>query len=237
MAYLTLTFFLPKISEKFTEKIPTFGEGGQAGCFASFPYSELSTEQHIIARHSFSFNQEKNKLHRPLARHQIRRLVLHDFSRLFMHFLFKLHFRAVAGEWMGKLWSTDVASIAHVHYLLRWTTFSWNFQDSCTTANWMSLALRIGPKNVAVALQNAKCIVPSSSSSPKADDFVEGCKLLEKAGGSHCGGNFLTLWVAAEHIQVIWAKIHNTYVQKLAIDWGICIHTHCKLLYTYDSIK
>ena len=154
-----------------------------------------------------------------------------------MHFLFKLHFRAVAGEWMGKLWSTVVASTAHVHYLLRWTTFSWNFQDSCTTANWMSLALRIGPKNVAVALQNAKCIVPSSSSSPKADDFVEGCKLLEKAGGSHCGGNFLTLWVAAEHIQVIWAKIHNTYVQKLAIDWGICIHTHCKLLYTYDSIK
>ena len=34
MAYLTL--FLPKISEKFTEKIPTFGEGGQAG-WAKFP--------------------------------------------------------------------------------------------------------------------------------------------------------------------------------------------------------
>ena len=67
--------------------------------------------------------------------------------------------------------------------------------------------------------------------------FVEGCKLLEKAGGSHCGGNFLTLWVAAEHIQVIWAKIHNTYVQKLAIDWGICIHTHCKLLYTYVRLN
>ena len=37
MAYLTL--FLPKISGKFTEKIPTFGEGGgwgQAG-WAKFP--------------------------------------------------------------------------------------------------------------------------------------------------------------------------------------------------------
>ena len=34
MAYLTL--FLPKIFDKFTEKIPTFGEGGQAG-WAKFP--------------------------------------------------------------------------------------------------------------------------------------------------------------------------------------------------------
>ena len=34
MAYLIL--FLPKISDKFTEKIPTFGEGGQVG-WAKFP--------------------------------------------------------------------------------------------------------------------------------------------------------------------------------------------------------
>ena len=210
MAYLT--FFCRKFPKNPRKKSQRSGRGVklvvlQASLTLNYQLNNILLQGTVSAS-----IKKKNKLHRPLARHQIRRLVLHDFSRLFMHFLFKLHFRAVAGEWMGKLWSTVVASTAHVHYLLRWTTFSWNFQDLCTTANWMSLALRIGPKNVAVALQNAKCIVPSSSSSPKADDFVEGCKLLEKAGGSHCGGNFLTLWVAAEQIQVIWAKLHNTYI-------------------------
>ena len=35
--------FLPKISEKFTEKIPTFGEGGGSSWFVSLSFSDHFT--------------------------------------------------------------------------------------------------------------------------------------------------------------------------------------------------
>ena len=57
MAYLTL--FLPKISGKFTEKIPTFGEGGVKPvgpksqllpkiCFGGFPNDTFVVTVHIL---------------------------------------------------------------------------------------------------------------------------------------------------------------------------------------------